>query len=113
MKTTFSHFSFMMLLNATLTVQAHNANSHSKFGWQQFTDNVIKIINEKCENVVFMLLGNFAHKKEKLVDSSKHSVLKFAHPSPLSVRHFNDCKCFSKVNESLSSHGKEKIDWIL
>ncbi|XP_005107360.1 uracil-DNA glycosylase isoform X2 [Aplysia californica] len=103
----------VLLLNATLTVQAHEPNSHSKFGWQTFTDAVIKTVSDKCQGVVFMLWGNFAHKKEKLVDSSKHSVLKFAHPSPLSFGKFKDCKCFSQVNSSLAAYGKEEIDWTL
>jgi len=103
----------VLLLNATLTVRAHEANSHSKCGWQTFTDAVISTVSSHCEGVVFLLWGNFAHKKEKLVDATKHSVLKFPHPSPLSYGKFKDCKCFSKVNEALESHGKKKIDWSL
>ncbi|KAJ8313583.1 hypothetical protein KUTeg_008144, partial [Tegillarca granosa] len=74
----------VFLLNATLTVVAHKVNSHAKYGWQKFTDEVIKTISEKCSGVVFILWGNFAQKKEKLIDKSKHEIIKTAHPSPLS-----------------------------
>ncbi|KAK0419430.1 hypothetical protein QR680_014141 [Steinernema hermaphroditum] len=101
----------IFMLNASLTVEAHKANSHSKIGWQRFTDEVIKIINRHADGVVFLLWGGFAHKKEALIDRKKHAVIKAAHPSPLSFRHFQGCKCFSKTNEALGRLGKQPIDW--
>ncbi|XP_060086070.1 uracil-DNA glycosylase-like [Ylistrum balloti] len=103
----------VFLLNATLTVEAHKPNSHAKYGWQTFTDQVIKIINEKCSGVVFLLWGNFAHKKEKLIDGKKHVVIKTAHPSPLSYKKFENCKCFSLVDKALVTKGQDKMDWSL
>ncbi|XP_059171522.1 uracil-DNA glycosylase-like isoform X2 [Physella acuta] len=103
----------VLLLNATLTVRAHNANSHKQFGWQKFTDQVIKVISDKCSHVVFMLWGNFAQSKEKLIDLQKHTVLKDAHPSPLSFGKFKGCKCFSRANDALKKKGMEEIDWKL
>ncbi|TKR64141.1 hypothetical protein L596_024723 [Steinernema carpocapsae] len=101
----------IFMLNASLTVEAHKANSHSKIGWQKFTDEVIKIINKNADGVVFLLWGGFAHKKEALIDRKKHAVIKTAHPSPLSFRHFQGCKCFTKTNEALGRLGKQPIDW--
>uniref|UniRef100_A0A8R1I9A0 Uracil-DNA glycosylase n=1 Tax=Caenorhabditis japonica TaxID=281687 RepID=A0A8R1I9A0_CAEJA len=102
----------VFMLNATLTVRAHEANSHAKIGWQTFTDTVIKIISRKSENpVVFLLWGGFAHKKEELVDKGKHVVIKTAHPSPLSARKWWNCKCFSKCNQELENSGRNPIDW--
>jgi len=103
----------VLLLNATLTVRAHSPNSHSKFGWQKLTDAIIRTVSNQQDQVVFLLWGNFAHKKEKLVDLSKHSVLKFAHPSPLSFNKFRGCQCFSKVNSELRKYKKSEIDWSL
>lgn len=103
----------VLLINATLTVEAHKANSHSKYGWQTFTDNVIKTISTECDGVVFVLWGNFAHKKEKLVDLSKHAVIKTAHPSPLSFNKWLGCKCFSNVNAQLKKFNKTEIDWTV
>ncbi|XP_065175361.1 uracil-DNA glycosylase-like [Sycon ciliatum] len=101
----------VLLLNATLTVQAHKANSHSKIGWQKFTDAVIKTVNEKAEHsVVFLLWGGFAQKKASLV-SARHCVIKTAHPSPLSVTKWRGCRCFSAVNDALSLAGRDPIDW--
>ena len=101
----------VLLLNASLTVLAHEANSHAKIGWQTFTDNVIKLINQKHDGVVFLLWGGFAHKKGKLVDKRKHRVLEAAHPSPLSVTKWRGCKAFSKCNAALVELGKTPIDW--
>ncbi|KAH7731440.1 uracil-DNA glycosylase [Aphelenchoides avenae] len=102
----------VFMLNATLTVEAHKANSHSKLGWQRFTDSVIKTVSQRSESgVVFLLWGGFAHKKEELVDTKKHVVIKTAHPSPLSYRKFQGCKCFGKVNEALAKLGHPPIDW--
>ncbi|CEF64537.1 Uracil-DNA glycosylase [Strongyloides ratti] len=102
----------MFMLNATLTVEAHKANSHASFGWQTFTDNVIKIINkESKKGIVFLLWGGFAGKKESLIDLKKHKVVKSAHPSPLSARLFKGCKCFKKVDDALVELGRTPFNW--
>jgi uracil-DNA glycosylase len=102
----------VLLLNATLTVRAHSANSHKDLGWEKFTDFIIKAISDKKENVVFVLWGAFAQKKEELIDASKHFILKSAHPSPFSVyRGFFGSKPFSKINNYLVSKGKKTIEW--
>jgi len=101
-----------LLLNATLTVRAHEAGSHQKKGWEMFTDEIIKAISENCEHVVFLLWGSYAIKKSNLIDSSKHLILTSVHPSPLSVyRGFYGCRHFSKANEFLISKGEQPIDW--
>lgn len=102
----------VLLLNATLTVRAHQAGAHQKKGWEQFTDQVINKVSDNLENVVFLLWGAYAQKKEVLIDSTKHLILKSVHPSPLSAhRGFLGCKHFSKTNEYLISHHKSAIDW--
>lgn len=102
----------VLLLNATLTVRAHEAGSHQKKGWENFTDEVISSISQKLDQVVFILWGSYAHKKTALIDESKHLVLKSVHPSPLSVyRGFYGCKHFSQANIYLKSAGKKTIDW--
>ena len=102
----------VLLLNATLTVKAHEPNSHKDLGWEKFTNYIIKEISDKKENVVFVLWGAFAQKKEEFIDSSKHFVIKSAHPSPFSVyRGFFGSKPFSKINEHLISKGKTAINW--
>lgn len=102
----------VLLLNATLTVKAHSPNSHKDLGWEKFTDFIIKEISDKKENVVFVLWGAFAQKKEALIDSSKHFILKSAHPSPFSVyRGFYGSRPFSKINDYLKSKGKSTISW--
>jgi len=104
----------VLLLNAILTVEAGKTNAHQGRGWEQFTDKIIEIINEKLENVVFILWGANAQKKGKNIDSSKHLILNAPHPSPLSAyRGFFGSKPFSKVNNYLIAHGKDKIDWKL
>ena len=104
----------VLLLNAILTVEAHKAASHHKQGWEQFTDNVIKLVSKECEHVVFLLWGKYAEQKERLIDEQKHLILKAAHPSPFSAyRGFFGCKHFSKVNEYLNSEGRTAIDWVL
>ena len=104
----------VLLLNATLTVQAHLAGSHQKKGWEQFTDAVIRIVSQKHSGVVFLLWGNYAQAKTELIDTSKHFILKSVHPSPLSAsRGFFGCKHFSKTNELLTQNGKTPIDWDL
>ncbi len=102
----------VLLLNATLTVVAHNAGSHQKKGWEEFTDAVIQTISDKKEHMVFLLWGAFAQSKSVLIDSSKHLILKAPHPSPLSAhRGFLGCKHFSQTNEYLKSHGLSEVDW--
>ena len=97
-----------------LTVKAHQAFSHKGQGWEEFTDDVIKTIDESCENIVFLLWGSPARKKGERIDRSKHLVLETVHPSPLSAyRGFFGCHHFSKANEYLIAHGKEPIDWRL
>jgi len=104
----------VLLLNATLTVRAHQAGSHQKKGWEEFTDAIIKSISEQLDSVVFILWGAYAQKKSKLIDSNKHYIISSAHPSPLSVyRGFWGSKPFSKANEYLISKGKASIDWTL
>jgi len=104
----------VFLLNASLTVRAGEPMSHSKIGWANFTDTVIKTISIKKEHVVFLLWGKFAQEKKILIDESKHFVLKAAHPSPLSAHAgFFGCKHFSKANAYLVSKGIDPIDWSL
>lgn len=102
----------VFLLNTVLTVQAHEANSHAKLGWEKFTQATIDAINRECEHVVFILWGASAQKKEKYIDTNKHLILKSAHPSPLSVyRGFWGSKPFSQANDYLLKHHKEIIQW--
>lgn len=104
----------VLLLNATLTVRAHEAGSHQKKGWEKFTDRIIYEISNLNSGVVFLLWGAYAQKKCSLIDESKHLILKTVHPSPLSVyRGFYGCKHFSLANEFLVSRGKEPINWKL
>lgn len=104
----------VFLINSVLTVRSGSAGSHRAKGWENFTDATIKVISDKLENVVFILWGKPAQLKEKLIDSSKHLVLKAPHPSPLSsYRGFFGSKPFSKTNEYLKQHGKKEIEWCL
>ncbi|NGM60832.1 uracil-DNA glycosylase [Sphingobacterium sp. SGG-5] len=104
----------VLLLNATLTVRAHEAASHQGHGWEQFTDSIIARISADREGVVFLLWGAYAQRKAMLIDHSKHLVLKSVHPSPLSAhRGFFGCKHFSQANIYLAGQGKEPIDWKL
>lgn len=103
----------VLLLNAVLTVRSGEAASHSKIGWQEFTDAVIKYISDNCEGVVFMLWGNFARTKSELIDHSRHVVLEAAHPSPLARGAFFGCRHFSRANEALTAYGRTPIDWTL
>ena len=103
----------VLLLNAVLTVRSGEAASHSKIGWEEFTDAVIRHISDNCEGVVFMLWGNFARSKSVLIDRSRHHVLEAAHPSPLARGAFFGCRHFSKANSLLSAAGKSPIDWQL
>jgi uracil-DNA glycosylase len=102
----------VLLLNATLTVRAHQAGSHQKKGWEQFTDSVISTLNKEKQNIVFFLWGAYAQKKGESIDRSKHLVLESVHPSPLSAsRGFFRNKHFSKCNDYLIENGIEPIDW--
>jgi uracil-DNA glycosylase len=104
----------VLLLNAALTVEAHKPMSHSKIGWHHFTDDVIRIVSERKEHIVFMLWGGFAKGKMELIDKNKHLILTAAHPSPLSAHNgFFGCKHFGKANKWLESKGLEPIDWSL
>ena len=103
----------VLLLNAVLTVRAGQPASHSKIGWQEFTDAVIRYISDNCEGVVFLLWGNFARTKSALIDHSKHHVLEAAHPSPLARGAFFGCRHFSQTNALLAVQGKTLIDWKL
>ncbi|MCF0206121.1 MAG: uracil-DNA glycosylase [Bacteroidales bacterium] len=104
----------VFLLNATLTVRAHEAGSHQRQGWEQFTDSVISALSEYKSNVVFLLWGNYAREKAKLIDHTKHLVLTAAHPSPLSAYNgFFGCKHFSQTNDYLKSHSITPVNWAL
>ena len=104
----------VLLLNAVLTVRAHTPNSHKDKGWEKFTDAVITRVNEKRERVIFLLWGGYAQKKEKLIDAARHTVIKGAHPSPLSARNgFFGSKPFSAINQALTEAGSKPIDWKL
>ena len=104
----------VLLLNASLTVEANQPMSHSKIGWHIFTDAVIKTISEKKEKVVFLLWGSFAKSKLEFIDHNKHLILTAAHPSPLSAYNgFFGCKHFSKANEWLIQNGLAAIDWTI
>ena len=102
----------VLLLNTVLTVKAHLAHSHKDIGWETFTDKVIEVLNNHRENLVFLLWGNPAQKKGSKIDTSRHLVLKAAHPSPLSAhRGFFGCRHFSQTNQYLRQHGISPIDW--
>ncbi|MBE7085336.1 MAG: uracil-DNA glycosylase [Clostridiales bacterium] len=104
----------VLLMNTSLTVREHQANSHSKCGWAWFTDSVIKLISEQKEHVVFILWGGNARSKKTLIDSRKHYIIECVHPSPLSAYNgFFGSKPFSKTNEYLVSNGLPPIDWDL
>jgi uracil-DNA glycosylase len=104
----------VLLLNSVLTVEMAKAASHQKRGWEQFTDAVIRLVNAKEQPVVFLLWGAYAQKKAGFVDTSRHSVLKAAHPSPLSAHNgFLGCRHFSQCNAFLESKGQPPIDWAL
>lgn len=104
----------VLLLNSVLTVEEARAASHQGQGWEQFTDAVIRAVNEDCNHVVFMLWGSYAQKKAAFVDRSRHLVLKAPHPSPLSAHNgFFGSRHFSQANEYLVSQGRNAIDWQL
>lgn len=102
----------ILLLNTALTVRAHEANSHKGKGWETFTDHIIETLNLREDPVIFVLWGNNARSKKKLIDTSRHYIIESAHPSPLSAsRGFFGSKPFSQVNDILIKLGKEPIDW--
>ena len=102
----------VLLLNATLTVRAHQAGSHQKKGWEQFTDSVISILNKEKKNLVFFLWGAYAQKKGESIDRTRHLVLESVHPSPLSAsRGFFGNRHFSRCNNYLKEHGIDPVNW--
>ena len=104
----------VLLLNATLTVEAGRAGSHQNKGWEQFTDRIVELLNDEREHVVFILWGSYAQKKGAKIDRKKHFVIESPHPSPLSAhRGFLGSKPFSKANSYLKKHGLQPIDWCL
>lgn len=105
----------VLLLNSMLSVEAGQAGSHQKKGWETFTDAVIEAVNQHCEHCVFILWGSYAQKKGRFIDSSKHLILTAAHPSPLAANRggFFGTRPFSKANDYLMQHGRAPIDWQL
>jgi uracil-DNA glycosylase len=103
----------VMLLNAVLTVRAHEANSHKDKGWEKFTDAVIQALSAREKPVIFILWGAYAQKKEQLIDVGRHRIIKAAHPSPLSQKKFFGSRPFSTVNGILKEWGEKPIDWQL
>jgi uracil-DNA glycosylase len=101
----------VFMLNTVLTVRAHKANSHQGRGWERFTDRIIELVAAKQRRVVFVLWGREAQKKRSLITRSHHAVVTCAHPSPLSVRMFFGCRCFSHINRNLADAGLAPIDW--
>ena len=102
----------MLLLNAILTVRAHQALSHQNKGWERFTDAAISALNRERENLVFMLWGNYAQNKGASIDPAKHLILRTVHPSPLSAsRGFFGCSHFSRCNQWLTARGIEPVQW--
>ncbi len=104
----------VLLLNATLTVRAGQAGSHQGKGWETFTDQVIRTVNDKPDHVVFILWGGYARRKKSLVDQERHTVIESSHPSPLSAHNgFLGSRPFSRANDALIAHGQRPIDWSL
>lgn len=102
----------VLLLNTVLTVRKGNANSHKDHGWEIFTSEIVKKLNQRKEPIIFVLWGNYAKSFETLIDTSRHYILKAAHPSPLSAFNgFFGCKHFSKINNILKQNNKKEIDW--
>jgi len=104
----------VLLLNAVLTVRSGNAGSHRNRGWETFTDEIIRLVNQKNERVVFILWGAFAQKKKPLIDLNTHYVIEAPHPSPLSAhRGFLGSRPFSRANQALTEAGRSEVDWAL
>lgn len=105
----------VLLLNSVLTVEAGNAASHQGRGWEQFTDEVVRVLNEQGDHLVFLLWGSYAQRKGQIINPEKHLVLKATHPSPMAANRggFFGCRHFSQANAWLEKHGREPIDWAL
>lgn len=104
----------VLMLNTTLTVRAGEAGSHQGFGWETFTDAIIRIVNNKSHPVVFVLWGAFARKKKLLIDTTKHHIIESAHPSPLSAHNgFTGSRPFTKINDALTRANLSTIDWLV
>lgn len=104
----------VLLLNTTLTVRAHVAASHQGHGWERFTDRVIQVVNDKSSSLVFILWGAAARKKKAMIDTTRHTVIESAHPSPLSARNgFFGSRPFSKANDALARNSLPPVDWSL
>ncbi|MCX2970143.1 MULTISPECIES: uracil-DNA glycosylase [Streptomyces] len=101
----------VLLLNAVLTVRGGEANSHKNKGWEQFTDAVIRAVADRRDPAVFVLWGNYAQKKLRLIDTERHAVVAGAHPSPLSARKFFGSRPFSQIDEAVAAQGHTPIDW--
>jgi uracil-DNA glycosylase len=101
----------LLMINAVLTVRAHQPASHANHGWETFTDAAIRAVSDRADPAVFLLWGGYAKKKKKLIDATRHIVLEGAHPSPLSAKLFFGSKPFSQVNDALTKLGKAPIDW--
>ena len=102
----------VLLLNAVLTVRAGQAGSHQGKGWEIFTDDIIRLLNQREKPIVFLLWGRYARNKKSLITNPQHLILEAAHPSPLSAYHgFFGCRHFSKANEFLAAHGETPVDW--
>jgi uracil-DNA glycosylase len=102
----------VLLLNAVLTVRAHEPNSHKDRGWEMFTDAIIRKVNQRPDPVVFVLWGGYAQKKQKLIDATRHTIIRSAHPSPLSAHNgFFGSRPFSQINAALRAAGKPEVDW--
>ncbi|QBD81547.1 uracil-DNA glycosylase [Ktedonosporobacter rubrisoli] len=102
----------ILMLNAVLTVRAHQPNSHKNHGWEKFTDTIIRKLSAREDPVVFVLWGGYAQKKKALIDTSRHTIIQAAHPSPLSARNgFFGSRSFSAINMALREQGKAEIDW--
>jgi uracil-DNA glycosylase len=104
----------VLLLNATLTVRAGAAASHQKKGWEEFTDQVIRVVAAKDERVVFILWGNYARRKKALIDGDRHTIIESPHPSPFSANNgFFGSRPFSRANDALGTTGRDPVDWAL
>lgn len=105
----------VLLLNSVLTVEAGHAASHQGRGWEQFTDEVVRVLNERGNHLVFLLWGNYAQRKGQMIDAERHLVLKATHPSPMAANRggFFGCRHFSRANAWLQKHGRQPVDWAL
>jgi uracil-DNA glycosylase len=104
---------FLLKIYLCTFTRAHKAGSHSKIGWETFTDRVISLVSQKNNGCAFVLWGNFAQRKEGIIDKKKHKIIKSAHPSPFSMTRFFGSKPFSQANSYLKSIGKKPVNWSL